>query len=61
MQCRLGARRRYERKAAEKRAQAIVEKPRKRLLQENVLYLMVVNMPTQQELEEARKRLASKK
>jgi len=29
------------------------------LLQENVLYLMVVNMPTEQELEEAKRKLAA--
>ncbi|MCJ1354416.1 MAG: hypothetical protein MMC33_004404 [Icmadophila ericetorum] len=60
----LGARRRWEkaqRKAAEKRAQGIKEKPAKRLLQENVLYLMVVNMPTEQELEKARKKMEEAK
>ncbi|MCJ1401787.1 hypothetical protein MMC11_005004 [Xylographa trunciseda] len=61
---RLGARRRYERaqrKEAEKRAQGIRTQPRKRLLSENVLYLMVVNMPTEQELEKARKEIQEAK
>ena len=51
---RLGACRRYERaqrKAAEKRAEGIREKSSKRILQENVLFLMIVNMPTETELE----------
>ena len=55
---RLGARRRYERaqrKEAEKRAQGTRTQPRKRMLSESVLYLMVVNMPTEQELEKAKK------
>ncbi|MCJ1379611.1 hypothetical protein MMC17_002713 [Xylographa soralifera] len=54
----LGARRRYERaqrKEAEKRAQGIRTQPRKRMLSESVLYLMVVNMPTELELEKAKK------
>ncbi|KAF6231925.1 hypothetical protein HO173_009762 [Letharia columbiana] len=54
----LGARRRYERaqrQAAEKRAQGIREQSSKRLLQENVLYLMVVNMPTEEELLKAKR------
>ncbi|MCJ1436567.1 hypothetical protein MMC27_005947 [Xylographa pallens] len=53
----LGARRRYERaqrKEAEKRAQGIRTQPKKRMLSESVLYLMVVNMPTEQELEKAK-------
>ena len=61
---RLGARRRYERaqrKAAEKRAQGIRETPSKRLLKEDVLYLMIVNMPTEAELEKARKDLQEAK
>ena len=60
----LGARRRYERaqrKEAEKRAQGIRTKPRKRLLSESVLYLMVVNMPTEQELEKAKKEIQEAK
>ncbi|KAK4696974.1 hypothetical protein P7C71_g1035, partial [Lecanoromycetidae sp. Uapishka_2] len=54
----LGARRRYERaqrKAEEKRRQGIRAKSSNRMLQEGVLYLMIVNMPTEQELEKARK------
>ncbi|MCJ1394462.1 hypothetical protein MMC18_007340 [Xylographa bjoerkii] len=60
----LGARRRYERaqrKEAEKRAQGIRTQPRKRLLSESVLYLMVVNMPTEQELERAKKEIQEAK
>ncbi|KAI9810691.1 MAG: hypothetical protein M1827_006150 [Pycnora praestabilis] len=56
----LGARRRYERaqrKAAEKRAQGRKEQSTTRIMQENVLYLMVVNMPTEQELEKARREM----
>ncbi|KAL9134553.1 MAG: hypothetical protein Q9175_004266 [Cornicularia normoerica] len=48
----LGARRRYERARNAKwrrRAQGIREQSSKRLLQENVLYLMVVNVPTEEE------------
>ena len=33
----------------------------KRMLQESVLYLMVVNMPTEQELEKARKEIQEAK
>ncbi|KAL8991808.1 MAG: hypothetical protein Q9169_007632 [Polycauliona sp. 2 TL-2023] len=57
----LGARRRYEkamRKEAEQRSKGIQQQPKKRFLSENVLYLMVVNMPTEQELARARKVLA---
>ncbi|CAD6565111.1 MAG: hypothetical protein ASARMPREDX12_005695 [Alectoria sarmentosa] len=67
----LGARRRYERaqrKAAGKRAQGIREQSSKRLLQKNVLDLMVVSMPTEEELvkakravEEAKKKKAASK
>ena len=61
---RLGARRRYERaqrKAEEKRLQGQKEKGSKRLLQEGVLYLTIVNMPTEQELENARKQIQEAK
>ena len=61
---RLGARRRWEaaqRKAAEKRAQGLKDTPKKRLMQEDVLYLMVVNMPTEAELKQARERLEQEK
>ena len=37
------------------RAKGLSTQPSKRLLSENVLYLMVVNMPAEQELEKARK------
>ena len=60
----LGARRRYERaqrKAAESRAQGIRQQSSKRLLRENVLYLMVVNMPTEEELRKAKKELQEAK
>ena len=60
----LGARRRYgraQRKAAEKRAQDTREQPSKRLLQENVLYPMVVNMPTEEELAKAERDMQSAK
>lgn len=61
---RLGARRRYERaqrKAEGKRLERVKEKGSKRLLQEGVLYLMVVNMPTEQELEKAKKEIREAK
>ena len=61
---RLGARRRYEkaqRKAAEKGAQGQKEQSSKRLLRENVLSLMMVNMPTEKELERAQKELQEAK
>ncbi|KAH8817059.1 hypothetical protein F5884DRAFT_242815 [Xylogone sp. PMI_703] len=60
----LGARRRWEkaqRKEAEKRAQGIKPVPKKRILQEDVLYLMVVNMPTPEEVEEAKKQIEEAK
>ena len=58
---RLGARRRAQREAAEKRAQGIREQSSKRLLQENVLYLMVVNMPSQEELSKAKRDMQAAK
>ncbi|KAL8991710.1 MAG: hypothetical protein Q9169_007723 [Polycauliona sp. 2 TL-2023] len=57
----LGARRRYEkamRKEAEQHSKGIQQQSKKRFLSENVLYLMVVNMPTGQELARAREQLA---
>lgn len=57
---RLRAKRRWEkaqRKLDEQRARGLRGKPQKRLLQENVLYLMVVNMPTEAELERAKQDL----
>ncbi|KAL6717666.1 hypothetical protein ACLMJK_005581 [Lecanora helva] len=59
----LGARRRYEkaqRKAEEKRMKGLKEKSSKRMLKEGVLYLMIVNMPTEQELEVAKKKIQTK-
>ncbi|RAH43044.1 uncharacterized protein BO95DRAFT_434289 [Aspergillus brunneoviolaceus CBS 621.78] len=56
----LGAKRRWEKaqcKLDEQRARGLRGKPQKRLLQENVLYLMVVNMPTEAELERAKQDL----
>jgi hypothetical protein len=53
----LGARRRWERaqrKAAESRMQSLKVSPFKRLLSEDVLYLMIVNMPTDAELAKAK-------
>lgn len=60
----LGARRRWEkaqRKRREQIAQGKLIKPAKRFLQEDVLYLMIVNMPTEEELAEARKKIAEAK
>lgn len=57
---RLGGRRRWEaaqRKAAEKRAQGLKDTPKKRLMQEDVLYLMIANMPTEAELKKARDKM----
>jgi hypothetical protein len=54
---RLGARRCWEKaehEAQEKRQQRLKEKPFKRLLSQDVLYLMVINMPSDEELAEAR-------
>lgn len=56
----LGAKRRYEkaqRKAAEQRAKGLKTKSTKRGLQEDVLYLMIVNTPSAAELEKARQDL----
>ena len=55
---RLGARRRWERaqrKAEAKRLQGLEETGSKRLLREGILYLMIVNMPSEEGLEKARK------
>ena len=57
-QLRLGARRRKERaqrKAAENRAKGVRQQSSKWLLQETVLYLMVVNMPTEEDLMKAKR------
>ncbi|KAL8686279.1 MAG: hypothetical protein Q9218_007214 [Villophora microphyllina] len=56
----LGAKRRWEKKQrrlAAERAQGIREQSSKRILSENVVYLMVVNMPTEQGLDKAKKDL----
>ena len=61
---RLGARRRYEkaqRKAEQQRIQGIRQKSSKRSLQEGVLYLTIVNMPTEAELGNARARMREEK
>lgn len=60
----LGARRRWER--AQRREQRQIARgklirPVKRILQEDVLYLMIVNMPSEEELAEARKKIAENK
>ncbi|KAL8663570.1 MAG: hypothetical protein Q9202_003758 [Teloschistes flavicans] len=60
----LGAKRRWEKKQkllAAEHAQGIREQSSKRILSENVLYLMIVNMPTEQELTKARKELKEAK
>ena len=49
------------RKKAEQRAQGIKKTATKRLMQESVLYLMIVNMPTPEEIEKAKKKLEEEK
>lgn len=52
------AKRRWEKaqkRETERRAQGLKEQPRERFMQEEVLYLMVVNMPSEVELEKAKK------
>ncbi|KAL1634384.1 hypothetical protein SLS56_002394 [Neofusicoccum ribis] len=60
----LGARRRWERAQGKQREQLARDelvKPAKRFLQEDVLYLMIVNMPSEEELAEARRNIAESK
>lgn len=60
----LGGRRRWEkaqRQAAERRAEGLKTKSVRRGLKEDVLYLMVVNVPTERELEEARREVREAK
>ena len=56
----LGGKRRWE-KAKQKENERILKglktTPKKRLLQENILYLMMVNMPSQEEIERAKNEL----
>ncbi|KAL8671374.1 MAG: hypothetical protein Q9168_004122 [Polycauliona sp. 1 TL-2023] len=55
----LGARRRYERaKRKEKGSKGIQKQAQRRILSESVLYLMVVNMPTEEDLAHARDTMA---
>jgi hypothetical protein len=54
----LGAKRRWEksqRKAADRRAQGLKDKPKKPFLGENVLYLAIVNKPSDAQIEAAKK------
>lgn len=46
---------------AEKAAQGIRQQSSKRLLKENVLYLMVVSMPTEEELIKAKREIQAAK
>ncbi|KAL8637321.1 MAG: hypothetical protein Q9228_005393 [Teloschistes exilis] len=60
----LGAKHRWEKKQrqlAAERAQGIRDQSSKRVLSENVLYLMVVNMPTEEELAKAKRELREAK
>ncbi|KAL8628246.1 hypothetical protein Q9189_006062 [Teloschistes chrysophthalmus] len=60
----LGAKRRWEKRQRQLtagRAQGIREQSSKRVLSENVLYLMVVNMPTGEQLAKARRELREAK
>ena len=61
---RLGARRRWERaqrKAEAQRLQGLKETGSKRFLREGILYLMIVNMPSEEDLEKARKDMRESK
>ncbi|GME54896.1 uncharacterized protein LTHEOB_12933 [Neofusicoccum parvum] len=60
----LGARKRWERaqrRQREQLARGELVKPAKRFLQEDVLFLMIVNMPSEEELAEARRNIAESK
>ncbi|KAH7060760.1 hypothetical protein B0J12DRAFT_737062 [Macrophomina phaseolina] len=60
----LGARRRWERAQRRGQRETVISKlvkPAKRILQEDVLYLMIVNMPSEGELAEARRKIAETK
>lgn len=62
--CRLGAKRRWEkaqRQAEQRRLQGRKDKSSKRMLQEGVLYLMIVNMPTEAEIKQAKEKLQAEK
>lgn len=61
---RLGGKRRFEkaqREAAERRAKGLKTQETKRGMKEDVLYLMIVNLPTEVEVEKARRAMEEKK
>jgi hypothetical protein len=60
----LGGKRRWEkakRKENERILKGLKTTPKKRMMQENILYLMIVNMPSQEEIERAKSELKETK